>query len=291
MREAQYYNKHEDGKVECELCPRRCLIINNHLGICKIRKNIDGTLYSMNYGHISSISLDPIEKKPLNDYKKGSKVLSIGSIGCNLICEFCQNWHIARAEFHETTPKELDLTPETVVQMAIDAVNLGNIGLAYTYNEPTVWYEFVYDTARLIKEAKLDNVFVSNGYINEKPIEKLLPFIDAFNIDLKGTDNTFYNRLTKADIDPVLQTIKLIVHSDKHLELTYLVIPGKNDDAIAFRYMINWLVNNAGTDFSLHINRYFPAYRMQISATPIESLMNLAAIAREYIPKVYIGNV
>lgn len=291
MREAQYYNKHEDGKTECELCPHRCLIIKNHSGICSVRKNIDGTLYSLNYGHISSIALDPIEKKPLNDYKKGTKILSIGSIGCNLLCEFCQNWHIARAEYHETTPKELDLTPETVVQMAVDAVGLGNIGLAYTYNEPTVWYEFMFDTARLIKEAKLDNILVTNGYINEAPMRNLLPYIDALNIDLKGTDNTFYNRLTKADIDPVLQTIKLVAHSEKHLELTYLVIPGKNDNQTDFRNMMEWLVNNAGSDFSLHINRYFPAYRMNIHATPIESLMTLAALAREYIPKVYIGNV
>ncbi|MGL5637350.1 MAG: AmmeMemoRadiSam system radical SAM enzyme [Bacteroidales bacterium] len=291
MREAQYYNKHEDGKTECELCPHRCLIINNHSGICNVRKNIDGTLYSLNYGHISSIALDPIEKKPLNDYKKGAKILSIGSIGCNLLCQFCQNWHIARAEYHETTPKELDLTPETIVQMAVDAVALGNIGLAYTYNEPSVWYEFMYDTALLIKNAGLDNILVSNGYINEKPLRNLLPYIDAFNIDLKGTDNTFYNRLTKADINPVLQTIKHIAHSGKHLELTYLVIPGKNDNQSDFRNIMEWLVNNAGSDFSLHINRYFPAYRMDIQATAIESLISLAAIAREYIPRVYIGNV
>lgn len=291
MIEAQYYNKHEDGKAECELCPHRCLIIKNHSGICNVRKNIEGTLYSINYGHVSSIALDPIEKKPLNDYKKGTKILSIGSIGCNLLCEFCQNWHIARAEYHETTPKELDLTSETVVQMAVDAVILGNIGLAYTYNEPTVWYEFMFDTAQLIKEAKLDNILVTNGYINEAPMRKLLPYLDALNIDLKGTDNTFYNRLTKADIDPVLQTIKLVAHSEKHLELTYLVIPGKNDNQTDFRNMMEWLVNNAGSDFSLHINRYFPAYRMNIHTTPIESLMTLAAIAREYILKVYIGNV
>lgn len=293
MKEALFYNKHDDGKIECTLCPHNCLIRLNHKGMCSVRRNVDGVLYSDNYGVISAIALDPIEKKPLNDFMPGSRILSVGSVGCNLFCDFCQNWHISRAadEAVASTLVENIYTPEQIVQMAIDVRSKGNIGLAYTYNEPTVWFEFMYDAAYLIKEAQMTNVMVSNGYINDKPLNMILPFIDAFNIDLKASANEFYNRLTKSSIDPVFHTIKQIDRAQKHLEITYLVIPGKNDNPVEFRALMEALSKCLKNPFSLHINRYFPAYRMKIEATPPETLQKLYGIAKEYFDRVYLGNV
>lgn len=293
MKEALFYKKHDDGKVECELCPHNCLVRLNHKGLCNVRRNVDGILYSDNYGVLSAIALDPVEKKPLKDFMPGTKILSIGSVGCNLFCDFCQNWQISRAadEAIASTLVENVYTPEQIVQLAIDAKSKGNIGLAYTYNEPTVWFEFMYDAAYLIKEAEMINVMVSNGYISHKPLQMILPFTDAFNIDLKASGNEFYNRLTKSSIDPVIQTIQTIDKAKKHLEITYLVIPGKNDNPAEFRTLMESLSRNLVNPVSLHINRYFPAYRMNIDPTSFESLQELQAIARSYFGRVYIGNV
>lgn len=293
MKEALFYNKHDDGKVECELCPHNCLVRLNHKGLCNVRRNVDGVFYSDNYGVLSAIALDPVEKKPLRDFMSGTKILSIGSVGCNLFCDFCQNWQISRAadEAVASTLVENIYTPEQIVQMAIDTKPKGNIGLAYTYNEPTVWFEFMYDAAYLIKEAQMQNVMVSNGYINTKPLQMILPFIDAFNIDLKASGNEFYNRLTKSSIDPVLQTIGIIDKAQKHLEITYLVIPGKNDNPAEFQTLMESLSEHLTNPVSLHINRYFPAYRMKIEPTSLESLQELQAIAKKYFERVYIGNI
>ena len=291
MIEASYYRKTEDGNVECELCPNHCKISRGKKGICRVRENIGGTLFSLNYGVRSSAALDPIEKKPLANFMPGKKIFSIGSIGCNLSCMFCQNWSIATTDEASVRLSEKDVSPKMVVDAALNSVKDGNIGIAYTYNEPTVWFEYMRDIAIMAKENGLKNVMVSNGYIEQKPLDELLPIIDAFNIDLKGNTNDFYKNLTKSSIAPVLNTLKTIVKSGKHLEIAYLVIPGENDDPGEFRKTIEWIKKELGDDISLHINRYFPCHKLQIPATPIESLRGLYEIAKEYLPKAYIGNV
>lgn len=291
MHEAMFYEKEANQQVVCNLCPHNCQISEGKRGICGVRRNSDHKLYSENYGIISSSHLDPIEKKPLFDYMPGSKIYSIGSIGCNLNCTFCQNWEIARL-----TGKQIDAhikrySPQDIVDKAIELIPQGNIGIAYTYNEPTVWFEFMYDIARLIKRNNLHNVVVSNGYITPAPLHLLLPLIDAFNIDLKGYTVEFYKNLTHSELEPVLETLKTIGRSGKHLEITYLVIPDENDNEVQFERMMMWLTQEIGINFSLHINRYFPAYRLQKPPTPIPTLHKLAEIAKGYVSKVYTGNI
>ncbi|MEG1585874.1 MAG: radical SAM protein, partial [Bacteroidales bacterium] len=219
MKEASFYIALGQDEVKCQLCPHLCHIRPDHVGICKVRKNIGGKLYSMNYGVVSAASLDPIEKKPLYDYYPGSTIFSIGSVGCNLKCVFCQNWQIATACEEAVRDAEKNISPESILEAAVKLIPNGNIGVAYTYNEPTVWFEYMRDIATLVKARNLKNVMVSNGYIEVKPLEVLLGLIDAFNIDLKGYSNDFYRRLTKSDMDSVLRTLKIIAQNGNHLEI------------------------------------------------------------------------
>lgn len=291
MTEASFYITLENGDVKCELCPHHCLIKPGHLGICKVRKNTDGTLYSMNYGVVSAATLDPIEKKPLYDFYPGSHIFSIGSVGCNLKCMFCQNWQIATACDEAVKNAEKNIAPEAILEAAVKLIPNGNIGVAYTYNEPTVWFEYMRDIAILVKKNNLKNVMVSNGYIEVKPLEILLGLIDAFNIDLKGYSNDFYRRLTKSEMDSVLRTLKIIAKNGNHLEIAYLVIPGENDDPKKFREIVEWMKENLGDRITLHIDRYFPNYKLKTPATSLESLYELGNIAKSILPKVRLGNI
>ena len=291
MIEASFYRTEENNVVVCELCPHHCKIQPDKTGICRVRKNVGGKLYSLNYGTISSASMDPIEKKPLFNFMPGTKIFSIGSVGCNLQCVFCQNWQIATASPEAVRYSEKEVSPEAVVEAAMQAVPNGNIGIAYTYNEPTVWFEYMRDIAILAKEKQLKNVMVSNGFIEAKPLEVLLDLIDAFNIDLKGFSNDFYRRLTKSELDSVLRTLKMIADHGNHLEIAYLVIPGENDDVDEFKRVVSWIKENLGERVSLHINRYFPNYKLQTPPTSLESLHQLFDIAKQELPHVYLGNV
>lgn len=291
MVEASFYITNEDLDVTCELCPHKCHIRPDKIGICRVRKNLDGKLYSLNYGLVSAAALDPIEKKPLYNFYPGSTIFSIGSVGCNLRCSFCQNWQIATACEEAVSQSDKNITPQAIVDAAIKLIPNGNIGIAYTYNEPTVWFEFMRDIATLAKEQDLKNVMVSNGYINEKPLSVLLELIDAFNIDLKGYSNNFYKKLTGSTLDPVLRTLEQIVHHGNHLEIAYLVIPGENDDPDKFREIVTWIKEKLGDTVSLHIDRYFPAYKLKTPPTSIESLQQLSHIAKEKLSHVYLGNV
>jgi len=227
MVEARYYNSVHNEKVKCELCPHFCELENGKLGICKIRSNINGKLYCTNYGLLTAVNMDPIEKKTLFHFFPGHQILSIGSNGCNLKCKCCQNWEIAHTStknyhnFKKTETQEL-------IQIAKNRI--GNIGIAYTYNEPITWFEYMTDIAISIKKAGLKNVLVSNGYINQQPLNELIEYIDAFNIDLKAFTEEKYQYIALAKLNPVKETIKTIVKSGKHIELTNLVIPGFNDD-------------------------------------------------------------
>ncbi|MCX7922478.1 MAG: AmmeMemoRadiSam system radical SAM enzyme [Clostridia bacterium] len=282
---AMYFNKIEESKVHCYLCPHNCVIKPDGLGACRARKNIDGELYSLNYGKITSNAIDPIEKKPLYRFHPGTNILSVGTFGCNLKCSFCQNWGIA----HEK-PESYDITPSELAEKAKELVEEGNIGIAYTYNEPSIWYEFVYDTSRQLKERGLSNVLVTNGFISKEPLEDLLPYIDAMNIDVKAYTASFYHEICKGTLSNVKDTVELAARKC-HVEVTTLVIPELNDAVEEIEEMARWLAG-ISPDIPLHLSRFFPNYRMQDKpVTPKETLIRAKEKAQEYLKYVYLGNV
>ena len=220
-KEALYYEILPSGKIHCLLCPQSCVIDQEKIGFCRVRKNIQGKLYTLIYGQATSVALDPIEKKPLYHYHPGEFILSVGTKGCNFACPFCQNWSISQDDSAETAI----ITPQELIEKAKE---LDSFGIAYTYNEPFIWYEFVLEAAELAKSVGLENVLVTNGYVNLKPLGEMLPFIGAMNIDLKSIDEEFYRKICKGHLNPVLEAIKRS-HKTCHIELTNLVIPTLND--------------------------------------------------------------
>jgi pyruvate formate lyase activating enzyme len=287
-KEALFYEKIEGGAVRCSLCPHRCRIPQDSRGICGVRKNLGGSLYSLNYGEITSIGVDPIEKKPLNRFHPGTFILSVGSAGCNLRCPFCQNHSIARVKPEEIHTHHAD--SDDIVAKAVSLRNRGNIGIAYTYNEPTVWYEFVYETAVKAKEKGLLNVLVTNGFIEKEPLEQILPYIDAMNIDLKAYNDKFYRELVKGGLEEVKGTISRSA-GHCHVEVTTLVIPGWNDSPEEMEEMAVWLAS-LSPDLPLHLSRYFPHYEMtDRPPTPLATLQELKRVAGRHLNYVYLGNV
>ncbi len=282
MREALYYEKMDGKRVHCHLCPYECHIPPGGKGACTVRLNKDGVLYSLVYGKTTSIALDPIEKKPLYRYHPGEYILSLGTRGCNLHCDFCQNWHISQ----EVDAPTEDISSEEIIERAKE---LRSFGIAYTYNEPFIWYEFVLDTAKLARQNGLKNVLVTNGFVNIEPLEGVLPYIDAMNIDLKAFDEDFYVKVCKGRLKPVLDVIKISAKSC-HVELTNLIIPTLNDSESQIRKMVDWIYSNLGTEVPLHISRYFPCYKMTLPPTPIETLKRAERIAKEKLKYVYVGN-
>lgn len=282
IKEAQFYEKLKDKKAKCLLCPHRCEINDNSIGKCRVRKNIEGELVTLNYGKIAANNLDPIEKKPLYHFHPGKNIFSIGSFGCNLKCSFCQNHSIAHG-----IPQSIESIPEKIVEFACRQAD--NIGVAYTYNEPSIWYEFVLDTAKLIKEKGKKNVIVSNGYISKEPLLKLIPYIDAMNIDLKAFSNEFYDNICKGRLNPVLDTITMAKKSC-HIEITTLLIEGLNTKEEEIIELSKW-VASIDENIPLHLSKYYPAYKMNSPATSVEKIIELYNIAKEYLNYVYIGNV
>ncbi len=285
MREALYYEKKEKNAVACALCPHLCEIREGKAGICRFRQNRGGTLFAANYGQASSFGLDPIEKKPLYHFYPGAYIFSIGTVGCNFGCEFCQNWQIAHGD-----PALTDVTPERLVENARDYIDMGypNIGVAYTYNEPFMWYEFVLDTARLVKEAGMKNVLVTNGSVNEAPLREILPFIDAMNIDVKGFTEDYYRKYCKGSLAPVLRTVETAYRAC-HVELTTLLVTGLNDSPDEIERLTDWIAS-LDRDIPLHFSRYFPNYKTDLPATPLEKLIEAREIAKKKLSYVYIGN-
>ena len=287
--EARFYSHLEDDKIICELCPHKCIISKNESGICKVRLNQNNKLISKNYGVISSIGFDPIEKKPLYHFYPGSEILSIGSLGCNLQCNFCQNWQISQTSVENFKRGNNNLKVDDVIELALSKE--GNTGIAYTYNEPTVFYEFMIDVAEIAKQNKLNNVMVTNGFINQDPLNELNKFIDAYSVDLKAFNNEFFIKHTKSQLKPVKETLKNIVKAGKHLEITNLVIPELNDNKDEFKQMLIWIRENLGKETVLHISKYYPTYKMNIESTSVKSMLDLYEIAKEYLDHVYLGNV
>ncbi len=288
FKEALYYEKKEDKRVQCKLCPHNCIINEGKTGICKVRKNTDGILVSLNYEELSAVHPDPVEKKPLYHFYPGTKILSLGSIGCNMSCKFCQNSNIS--QIYESKPVSVThYSSDIIIKTAKRLRN--NIGIAYTYNEPVVWYEFMLETASKAHKEGLKNVMVTNGFINREPLEELLPFIDAFNIDLKAFTDDFYKKQTNASLNPVLETLKTVAASGKHFEITNLIIPSLNDDIQIFENMLKAITDISGKNTVLHLSRYFPAYKLNILETPEETLLKFHAKAKEYLNYVYLGNI
>lgn len=271
------------GRVRCLLCPNYCLLKKEQTGKCGVRQNQNGRLYSLIYGETTSCALDPIEKKPLYHFHPGSSILSLGTKGCNLKCPWCQNWSISQnldCPTQKTTPEEV----------VAKAKQINCLGVAYTYNEPFIWYEFVYDTARLVHQQGLKNVLVTNGYVNQKPLEEIIGLIDAMNIDVKSMQEDFYQKYCQGHLAPVLKTAEFCAASC-HVEITNLVIPTLNDQKKNFQQLTDWIAGKLGEQTPLHFSRYFPAYKTEIHPTPIETLKQAQAVAKKKLRYVYLGNV
>jgi pyruvate formate lyase activating enzyme len=279
------FSKYDD-KIECLLCPHLCKISEGKTGICGVRKNTGGSIELLTYGVLSGYALDPIEKKPLYHFYPGTNILSLGSYGCNLRCDFCQNYTISqRVSSGFVLKTEID----RILRDAHDA--LYNIGIAFTYNEPVIWFEFISDVARKAKKKGLKTVMVSNGYVNKEPLEEIISFTDAFNIDLKAFNNDFYKKLTGGDLEPVKNTLKQIARSGRHLEITTLIIPGQNDDEKGIALQTEWIAGELGKEIPFHLSRYFPMYKREDPSTPPEMLKRLAGIASKSLYYVYVGNM
>jgi len=285
---AQFYHIREDGKLQCLLCPHFCTPAEGKTGKCGVRRNVNGELISETYGKVSAVHYDPIEKKPFYHFHPGSTILSIGSVGCNLSCKFCQNCDISTADV-SGYPWHKDYPVQDIVSMAVEYP--GNIGVAFTYNEPTMSYEYVMEVSRLASSMGLKTAMVTNGFINPDPLIQLLPFVDAYNVDLKAFTEKFYEQNTGSKLAPVLETLKILKIAGKHFEITNLVIPGLNDDPGIFAEMIDWIAFELGEYSVLHLSRYFPHHKMTIEATPVNTLLNLYGIAREKLHFVYLGNM
>jgi len=280
MKKAYFFKKVDGDKIICTLCPNYCLIGNGKTGVCGVRKNDNGTLIAQSYGMISSIALDPIEKKPLDFFMPGAFILSVGSYGCNFKCSFCQNWSISQEK------PELDyVSPEELCNISLKTEN--NTGLAFTYNEPFINYEYVYETCRINKEQNKVNVLVTNGYINHEPLMEILPYIDAMNIDLKAFSEPYYKDVCGGKIEPVKQTI---IESVKHchVELTNLSVPGLNDSTEEMDEMCSWIASVNKT-IPLHIIPFRPLYKMKnIPRQKAARLTELRETALNYLTRVVI---
>lgn len=284
MRRAEFFVADpEKEQITCLLCPHQCVIGDEKVGACRVRKNVGGELRTLNYGEVASYGMDPIEKKPLYHFYPGHQIFSLGAVGCNLHCRFCQNWEIAHTE-----ASTLRVTPGKIVDLARQPER-HSVGIAYTYSEPVVWYEFVRETAVLAHEAGLKNVLVTNGFIEREPLEKLLPFIDAMNIDVKAFTDEFYRRMCAGSLDPVRRTVELAA-ANCHVELTTLLVTGKNDSPEEIRELVSWIAG-INREIPLHLSRYFPNYRLDEPATPLETMRQARDIAAEQLSHVYLGNV
>jgi pyruvate formate lyase activating enzyme len=278
----------DDGIVQCTLCPHQCILKEGKAGICRVRINSGGKLVTDVYGYVSAINFDPIEKKPLYHFYPGSSILSIGTYGCNLRCFFCQNCAISQTAAEPELP-HIYYTPEQIVEIAIKKP--GNTGIAFTYNEPIVWFEYMLEIAKLAKKSGLQTVMVTNGFINTKPLEELLQYIDAFSVDLKAFNEEFYTKVASARLDPVKKSLIQISQAGKHLELVNLVIPDLNDDDLSFTAMTKWIASEIGKDTVLHISKYFPGFKLHTEATPSAIINRLKRIAERELTYVYTGNI
>ncbi len=288
LKEAMYYEQLDNGRIQCNLCPNRCILEKGQRSICRVRQNIDGKLYSLVYGKPITVHIDPIEKKPLFHFLPGTQAYSLATVGCNLSCKHCQNWDISQAFPEDVSP--LNKSPEQIVQEALAAK--AEV-IAFTYSEPIIFYEYMLDISKKAHEHNLKTVMISGGYINQEPLENLLPYLDAVKIDLKGFTNDFYLKITNGQLQPVLNAIRTIYKSGKHLEIVYLIIPGENDSDEEIINMSNWLKDNTSENIILHFLRFYPQYKMTNKPpTPIATIKHARDLALEAgLKYVYTGNI
>ncbi len=284
MIEAAWYTKEENAAVKCGLCPHACSLSEAAVGICGARININGTLLAATYGQISSAAVDPIEKKPLYHFFPGSEIFSIGGTGCNLKCQFCQNSSIAHGH-----PATKELPPSKLIA-AMPSFDEGNIGVAFTYNEPVIWYEYIRDCAPLVRESGGRVVLITNGYISPEPFAEIAPMIDAMNIDLKAFDDLFYRRYCGGYLRHAMSTIEKAVEAGIHLEITLLLIEGVNDTYESIDAQAKWIAS-ISRDIPFHISRYRPAYKFDLPTTSIDVMKEAWEIATTHLRFVYLGNV
>ncbi len=283
-----YFASLGGGEIQCELCPRRCRVSNGKRGFCRVRENRDGKYYSLVYGNPCAVNLDPIEKKPFFHILPATTSFSIATAGCNFRCKFCQNWEISQA-FPEDV-YNADFPPELVVQKAKEAKARS---VAYTYVEPTIFYEYMWETAQLAKKAGLLNVCHSNGFINPGPLRNLCKVLDGADIDLKGFRKNFYQESCGGELPPVLNSLKILKEEKVHLEITNLVIPTKNDEMSVIREMCLWIKKELGPDTPIHFSRFAPLYKLRsLPLTPVSTLEKARAVALSSgLEYVYIGNI
>ncbi|GMT42004.1 MAG: AmmeMemoRadiSam system radical SAM enzyme [bacterium] len=279
--EALYWESKPGGKIRCLLCPFKCVVKEGKKGICRVKANVGGKLFAVAYGRSASFNFDPIEKKPLYHFFPGTSILSVGLNACNLDCAFCQNFEVSQRE----APSRY-ISPE---ELARAANRDGCAGIAYTYTEPLMWYEYIVDSARLAKEKGLKTVLVTNGHLEPEPFDEILPLMDALNMDLKSMDEAFYKKICKGRLSPVLRNIEAAAERS-HLEVTNLVIPTLNDSDSHFERLASFLAD-INPMIPLHLSGYHPAYKMNIEPTPPETLVRGAEIAKKWLKYVYIGNV
>jgi len=283
-----YFTPLTGGEVRCDLCPRQCHVPKGERGFCRVRENREGKYYSLVYGNPCAVHLDPIEKKPFFHVLPSSGSFSLATVGCNFQCKFCQNWEISQA-----SPEDVysyDVPPEMIVKMAKE---VGARSIAYTYVEPTIFYEYMADICILAKKAGILNVCHSNGFINPRPLNHLCNVMDAANIDLKGFTETFYHDLCSGELKPVLETLKTLKKNKVHLEITNLVIPTQNDEMLGVREMCLWVKKELGADTPVHFSRFYPLYKLRsLPSTPVSTLEKARAVALSTgLEYAYIGNI
>ncbi|MFP3975869.1 MAG: AmmeMemoRadiSam system radical SAM enzyme [Chloroflexota bacterium] len=289
MHEAMLYEKLSDNRVRCNLCAHRCVIKDGKRGICQVRENQSGTLYTLVYGRTIAQHTDPIEKKPLFHFHPGTTAYSIATPGCNFRCPWCQNWEISQIPGDGEIAAGIEASPNQIVA---DARRAGCKSIAYTYTEPTIFFEYAYDTARLAHESGLANIYVTNGYMTEDMLNTFHPYLDAMNVDLKGFSEKMYKEYVGAKLQPVLDALQKAKELGIFLEVTTLIIPGINDSQEELKEATNFIATELGTDTPWHISRFFPAYNMSdVPATPVETLKQAVKIGKEAgLRYVYLGN-
>ena len=290
MKEALLYDKTTDGKVRCAVCNHRCMIVEGKRGICGVRENRQGVLYSLNYGKCVAAHVDPMEKKPLYHFLPGTRVYSFAAVGCNFRCQWCQNWEISQSPKPDLDIEGVDISPAEHVAQAIE---YDCPSIAYTYSEPTIFLEYALETMKLAHEKGLKNVWVTNGYMSRETLDCIIPWLDAANVDFKGPNDHVYEKYCGATAEPIMETLKYLRQAGIHQEITTLIVPGVNDQPRQLEIIARFIATELGRDVPWHVTRFFPAWRMMDTPiTPLSALYMARTIGEEAgLQYIHVGNV